>query len=151
MRADALDAAFLRDVVATLGARLVVPPDLSASVDFTLAPRSAEHSAIADLAGGNAPPIAGTVTLSTTESKVVLAVSPTGATRITGGITAHDVLQAGLFAGAVRPVEGNLVIELDVLRDGREVSARGRAAAGRLTLALRDRPESRHTSSKGRA
>jgi hypothetical protein len=130
LRADALDAAFVRDVLATLGGRLGVPNDVAASAELTLAPR----------AGASGLSIAGAATLATSSSRVVFTLNPSGDVRIAGSVTVHDVLATGALSGSVRPVEGELVVALDLVR-GDAFGLRGTVASPRLVVALVDRPE----------
>jgi hypothetical protein len=131
LRADALEAAFLRDVLRTLGAKLTLPDDLVGTVDVALAPADA----------GSRHVVSGTATLSTASSKLVLDVPAEGRTRITGGVTARDLVATGLFNGAVVPVEGDVVVALDLVTAAGGIGLRGTAASSRLALGIRDRPE----------
>ena len=128
LRATVLEAAFLRDVARTLGAALVVPDDVSGAVDFVLAPSDV------------GPVVSGAMVVSSPSSKLELDVAPGGGVRITGSVTAHDAVAAGVFDGAIVPTEGELAVALDVVQeDG--AALRGKLASTRLVLALRGRPE----------
>ncbi|MBX3225100.1 MAG: hypothetical protein KF795_31575 [Labilithrix sp.] len=129
LRAAALEPAFLRDVARTLGVELAVPEDVRGAVDLTLAPSEA------------GPAVSGTVTVSSAASRLVLDVSP-GAAKLTGAVTAHDVLATGVFAAAtVAPAEGTLAVALDVVRRGEGTALVGTASASRLALAVTARPD----------
>lgn len=128
LRADVLEAAFLRDVARTLGAALMVPDDVSGAVDLALAPSDV------------GPVVSGSVIVSSPSSKLVLGVAPGGGVRITGTVTAHDAVAAGVFDGAIVPTEGELAVALDLVQEG-GAALRGELASTRLVLALRARPE----------
>ncbi|MCW5836005.1 MAG: hypothetical protein KIS78_26630 [Labilithrix sp.] len=129
LRAHALDAAFLRDVARTLGARLTIPDDVVGAVDFTLAP------------GEAGPSVTGAATASSASSRLALDVSREGA-RITGLVAARDVLATGVFARApVAPADGELALALGVVRRGEALTLVGTAAAARIALAVRARPD----------
>ncbi len=137
LRAHAVDAAFLRDVVHTLGVKVAVPDDAAAAVDFMLAPANGAHAPEASEPGR----ISGALTLTTTSSKIALDLSADGAMRIAGGVAARDVLATGSLTGAVVPVDGDVIVALDVVRGPTGMRLRGTAGAPRLVLEVRGRPD----------
>lgn len=153
LRADAIDAAFLRDVVRTLDVKIHVPDHLVGAIDFTLAPAGApsvvpppvavpsEAAQLREVVASRGPRISGALTLSTESSKLAFEVAPDGAMRIAGGVTARDLVATGVFAGAVAPLEGDLVVALDVVRGASGAILRGTAGSPRLVLGVRRRPE----------
>ena len=128
LRGDAIEAGFLRDVIRTLGARIEVPDGASAAVDFALAPRDGR------------PVVSGSVAISTSSSSLVLSVAP-NVVRVTGRVTAEDVVAIGALGGAVRPADGEIGLALDLDVDRGGVRARGTAASARLSLVITGRPD----------
>lgn len=137
LRANAIEPAFLRDLVATLGTKILVPNALTADVDVVLEPSDPR----ADPA--RAPLLSGAVTLHTAASKLTLSRAKDGAMRAFGRVTAADVLETGVFASAgLYPSEGDLEVSLDVDRDeAGAFSLRGGASSKKLALTLRTEHE----------
>jgi hypothetical protein len=129
LRADVLDAAFFREVVRTLGVNLTLPDDLSGGADFTLAP------------GESGLELTGAARLATGSSRLMLDVGAGGQKRITGELEPRDLSAAGLFPGAVVPVDGTVAVSLDVVSIDGDVGLRGTVGASELRLALPARPE----------
>jgi hypothetical protein len=129
LRANALEPAFVRDIVRTLGVTVVVPDDALGAIDLALAPKDMRQS------------ISGVVTLSTSTSKLVLDVTPGFPMRIGGRVSARDIIAMEVLGGTVAPVEGEIDVALDVLSAACGTVLRGTAFTSRLVLALRHRPE----------
>ncbi len=134
LRANAIEPAFLRDLVATLGTKILVPNALTADVDVVLEPSDPARAA---------PVLSGAVTLHTAASKLTLSRAKDGAMRAFGRVTTADVLETGVFANAgLYPSEGDLEVSLDVDRDeAGAFSLRGGASSKKLALKLRTEHE----------
>jgi hypothetical protein len=147
LRADVVDAPFLRDLLRTLDVDVLVADDVSGSLELALAPIDSGLS------------LSGAMTLSTPASKLVIAVAPpfaepprsspdavqrrcapSSSIHVSGSVSAQDLLKTGVFSGALRPEDGALVVALDVSTDAGG-SARGVVSTERLSLALANRPE----------
>jgi hypothetical protein len=129
LRTPRVDPAFLRDIVRTLDAKVVIADDVSGAIDLAFAPTEAGRV------------ISGTITVATPSSNVVLAPLPSNPAtlRLTGTLAPHDLIAAGLFRGSVRPVGGEIVLDVEV--DGSSLSGRGTVEAKRIAIVLTHRPE----------
>lgn len=143
LRADVIDAAFLRDLVRTLDVNLIVAHDVSGALELTLASTEVELGAEPPRPDVGPRPtrlsVSGTAIVSTRASKLTILVTSAGGVRITGRVSAEDVLDAGLLTRALR-LEGELVVSIDVSRSDAGVFANGIVSAERLVIALADRP-----------
>jgi hypothetical protein len=131
LRADGLEAAFLRDVLRAAGVRVRIPDDLRGAVDVTLSPSS------------EGPALLGSATLATPSSRLVLAraSATTAEVCLSGLVAAHDLLATELFTGAVRPADGVVSVDLALERGEAGLSAEGTASSDRVALVVADRPD----------
>lgn len=125
VRADHLDASFLRELVATFGASVKIPDDAIGAADLALA----SH--------GGAPSLTGALTLTTSGSRMELTIAD-DAYRVNGTLAASDLVGAGIVRGAVLPVEGAARVSLELARAA-DARIEGRARADRIVLAVRGR------------
>ena len=123
VNADKVEAAFLRDIACALRVSITIPDDLHAGVAMTY-----------DGALG------GTVSLVSTTSRLVAQLGTP--IRVTGGVTAEDVVATGVLANAaVFPSHGQVVVALDIAVEP-ALTVRGSvAAAGKLELTVNHRPD----------
>lgn len=136
LRADGLDAAFLRDIARTLDANVAVPEDISCTLDLALAPTSVARGSPASTPRRS---ISGTVSVATVLSKISLTVTGDRNPRLTGTVATPDLIAAGLFQGTVRPASGAVEIDLDV--DPSTFVARGSVQAKHLAIVVTHRPD----------
>lgn len=146
LRADGIDAPFVRDVTRTLGQHILIADDVVVHGEISMAPTDAEDQR------EPRPTFTSAMVARTTTSSLKLTVDAGGSARLEGDVTTRDLLATGLMSRwAVRVVDDDrapLSVALDIVRraaddDGRSTGweARGTAQTPRVVVEVRGRPE----------